>query len=59
MRNEKPTSVRFTYKELALLKKASELTYDEEIHRKNYSISSFVHDSALSRAKRVVSQASK
>lgn len=56
---EKPTSVRFKEDELEILEIASKLSFNEKKHRKNYSVSSFVKESALNRAKRIIARANR
>ncbi len=59
MTNEKPTSVRLNKEELELISKASKIAFDKDKHRKNYAESSFIKESALNRAKRLVAKANK
>ena len=57
MEDIKPMSVRLNKKEKLLIEEATKFAYDEDKHRKNYSESSFVKESALNRAKRIIAKA--
>ena len=59
MKDIKPMSVRLNKKEKLLIEDATKLAYDEDKHRKNYAESSFVKESALNRAKRLIAKSSK
>ena len=49
---------KLTEEERSIIEQASKITFDRKKHRKNYGASSFVKESALNRAKRLIAKAS-